>query len=105
MPLEIGQFRAAEEDVLSSPSGCFVLLDLNLHNVGRMLDHLGNVRPVTRANLTEDALPDPDDTSDKPVALQIWKETSDPIGSEPDGGHAPKRHRWNSKSSTGDDLA
>ena len=69
MPLEIGQFRAAEEDVLPSPSGCVVLLDLNLHNVGRMLDHLGNVRPVTRANLTEDTLPDPDDTADKPVAL------------------------------------
>ena len=69
VPLEIGNFRAGDEDVLSSPSGCFVLLDLNLYHVGRVLDHLGDVRPVTRANLPEDALPDPDDTADKPVAL------------------------------------
>ena len=69
MPLEIGNFGAGDEDVLSSTSGCFVLLNLNLYHVGRVLDHLGDVRPVTRANLTEDALPDPNDTADKPVAL------------------------------------
>jgi len=69
VPLEIGNFGAGDEDVLSSPSGCFVLLDLNLYHVGRVLDHLGDVRPVTRANLTEDPLPDPDDTTDKPIAL------------------------------------
>ncbi len=69
MPLEIGNLGAAEEDILSRSSGCFVLLDLNLHHVGRVLDHLGDIRPVTRANLTEDALRDPDNTTDKPVAL------------------------------------
>lgn len=69
MPLEIGNFGAGDEDVLSGPSGCFVLLDLNLHHVGRVLDHLGDIRPVTRTDLTEDALPDPDDTADKPVTL------------------------------------
>ena len=34
-----------------------------------MLDHLGDVRSVTRANFTKDALPDPDDAADEPVAL------------------------------------
>jgi hypothetical protein len=69
MPLEIRYFRATDEDILSGPSSCVVLLDLDLHNVGRVLNHLGDVRSMTRTNLTENTLPNPDDAADKPVAL------------------------------------
>jgi hypothetical protein len=69
VPLEIGNLGTADEDVLSSLSCCFLFLDLNLHHVRWVLDHLGDVGPVTRTNFTKDALPDPDDTTDEPVAL------------------------------------
>lgn len=69
MPLEIGNLGAADKDILSSPSCCPFLLDLDLHHVRRMLDHLGDVRSVTRTNFTKDALPDPNDAADEPVAL------------------------------------
>lgn len=74
MPLEIRNFGAADEDVLSSLSCCPLLLDLNLHHVRRVLDHLGDVSPMTRTNFTKDALPDPDDAANEPVALQRKKE-------------------------------
>ena len=40
VPLEVGDLRAADEDVLARTSGRLLLLDLNLHHVGRVLDHL-----------------------------------------------------------------
>jgi hypothetical protein len=39
-----------------------------------MLDHLGDVRSVTRTNFTKDALPDPNDAADEPVALHKLQE-------------------------------
>lgn len=70
VPLEVGHLGAGEEDVLAGARRRLFLLDLELHDLGRMLDDFGDVRAVPRANLTEDALPDPDDTADKPVALR-----------------------------------
>ena len=40
VPLEVGDLRAADEDVLACTSGRLLLLDLNLHHIGRVLDHL-----------------------------------------------------------------
>ncbi len=74
VPLEIGNFWTADEDILSSPSCCLILLDLDLYHVRRMLDHLGDVCPVTRTNFTKDAFPDPDDPADEPVALHEFQE-------------------------------
>ena len=39
-----------------------------------MLDHLGDVRSVTRTNFTKDTLPDPDDAAYEPVALHKFGE-------------------------------
>jgi hypothetical protein len=72
VPLEVGNLGAADEDVLSGLSCYLFLLDLNLYHVRRVLDHLGDVRPVTRTNFTKNALPDPDDAADEPVALQNY---------------------------------
>ncbi len=40
VPLEIGDLRAADENVLACASGRLLLLDLNLHHAGWVLDHL-----------------------------------------------------------------
>ena len=69
MPLEVGDFGAAQEDVLASLGGGLLLLDLNLHDHRWVLDDLRNVGTVARADFTEDTLVDPDDTADEPVAL------------------------------------
>lgn len=70
MPLEVGYLRAREEDVLSSTSSRLLFLDLEFHDIGRMLDNFGDVGDVTRADFTQDTLKDPDDTANKPVALE-----------------------------------
>ena len=69
MPLEVGDLGAAKEDVLAGASSRFLLLDLELHDVGRVLDNLGDVGAVARADLTKDTLEREDETADKPVAL------------------------------------
>ena len=69
VPLEVGNLGAAEEDVLTGTSSRLFLLDLQLHDIGRVLNDLVDVSPVTRANLTENTLVDPDNTTDKPVTL------------------------------------
>ena len=69
MPLEVRDLRAAQEDVLASLSRRLLLLDLDLHDVRRVLDDLGDVGTVARADLAQDTLRDPDDTADEPVAL------------------------------------
>ena len=69
MPLEVGDLGAAEEDVLAGPGSRLFLLDLDLHDVRRVLDHLGDVGAVAGAHFTEDTLVDPDNTTDEPVAL------------------------------------
>jgi hypothetical protein len=40
VPLEVGDFRAADKDVLARASRRLLFLDLDLHHVGRVLDHL-----------------------------------------------------------------
>ena len=74
MPLEIGNLGAADKDVLSSSNCYSFLLDLDLHHVRWMLDHLRDIRSVTRTNFTKDAFPDPNDAADKPVALHKFQE-------------------------------
>lgn len=69
MPLEVGNFRARQEDVLASTGGSLFLLDLELHNVGRVLNDLVDIGPVPRADFTKDTLEDPDDAANEPVAL------------------------------------
>ena len=69
MPLEVRDLGAAQEDVLAGTSGRLLLLDLNLHDVRGVLDDLGDVGAVTGADLTKDTLVDPDNTTNKPVAL------------------------------------
>jgi hypothetical protein len=67
--LEVRDLRATDEDVLSGTSSGLFLLDLQLHDVGRMLNDLVDVSPVAGTNLTEDTFPDPDNTADEPVTL------------------------------------
>ena len=69
VPLEVGDLRAAQEDVLAGLGGRLLLLDLELHNIRRVLDNLGDVGTVAGADLTKDTLVDPDNTTDKPVTL------------------------------------
>ena len=69
MPLEVGDLRAAQEDVLASLSRRLLLLDLDLHDVRRVLDDLGDIRAVARADLTKDTLVNPDHPTDEPVTL------------------------------------
>jgi hypothetical protein len=69
MPLEIRDLRAGDEDVLSSSSSRLLLLDLYFHDIGRVLDDLGDVGAVSRADFTKNSLVHPDDTTDKPVSL------------------------------------
>jgi hypothetical protein len=74
VPLEVRNLGARKEDVLTSPGCGLLLLDLNLHNVGRMLDNLGDVCIMTRANFAEDTLRDPNDTSNEPIALYTYQQ-------------------------------
>ena len=69
MPLEVGDLRAAQEDVLAGTGGRLLLLNLDLHDVRRVLNDLGDVSAVAGAHFTEDTLVDPDDTTNEPVAL------------------------------------
>ena len=69
MPLEVRDLRAAQEDVLASLSRRLLLLDLDLHDVRRVLDDLRDVRAVAGANLAENTLVDPDHTAHEPVTL------------------------------------
>ena len=69
MPLEVRDLRAAQEDVLARLGRGLLLLELVLHDLGRVLDDLGDVSAVAGADLTQDTLVDPDDTANEPVAL------------------------------------
>ena len=69
MPLEVGDFGAAQEDVLASLGRSPLLLDLKLNDHRWVLNDLGDVGAVTGADFTEDTLVDPDNTADEPVAL------------------------------------
>jgi len=68
MPLEVRDLRAREEDVLASPGSGLFLLDLDFHNVRRVLDDLVDMGAVTRANFAKDALENPDNATNEPVA-------------------------------------
>ena len=70
VPLEVGDLGAADEDVLTSTGGGLFLLDLELYNFRGVLDDLGDVGTVPRTNFTKHTLEDPDDATDKPVALR-----------------------------------
>lgn len=92
MPLEVGNFRAAQEDVLAGTRGRLLLLDLNLHDVRGVLDNLGNVGAVARADLTKDTLVDPDNTANEPVALKRCQTIRTAILHA--DTHVPRRHQW-----------
>lgn len=72
MPLEVGNLRAGQEDVLTGPGGGLLLLDLEFHDLGRVLDDLGDVGPVAGSDFTKDTLINPDNTTNKPVALEFY---------------------------------
>jgi hypothetical protein len=69
VPLEVRDLRHVDEDVLASPRRRLLLLDLDLDDVGRVLDDFGDVGAVAGANLAQNTFTDPDDTADNPVAL------------------------------------
>ena len=69
MPLEVGHLRTANKDILSCPCSRLLFLYLKLHDIGRVLDDLGNVGDMARSDLSQNALPNPDDTAGNPVAL------------------------------------
>ena len=69
MPLEVRDLRAREEDVLTGSDGGLLLLDLEFHDLGRVLDDLRNVSPVAGSDFTENPFGDPNQTADEPVAL------------------------------------
>lgn len=71
MPLEVGDFGAVDKDVLSSPDGGLFLLDLYFHDIRRVLNDLGDVGTMTRANFTKNTFCNPDDTADDPVTLNL----------------------------------
>lgn len=69
VPLEVRKLRAADKDVLSCTSGRLLFLDLEFHDIRRVLNDLVNVSAMTRTDFTKNALPDPNHTANKPVAL------------------------------------
>lgn len=81
MPLEVGDLGAVEEDVLAGTSDGLLLFDLELDDIGRVLNDLGDVGAVTRADLAQDALEREDQAADKPIplyrlsAMSMWAET------------------------------
>lgn len=71
MPLEVRDLRAAHEDVLPGTGSRLLLLDLELHDIGRVLDDLVDVGSVTGADFSENTLEDPNNTTNEPVALEM----------------------------------
>jgi hypothetical protein len=69
VPLEVGDLGARQEDVLAGAGRRLFLLDLELHNVGRVLDDLGDVGAMAGADLTQYTLVDPHHTADEPPTL------------------------------------
>lgn len=47
MPLEVGDLGARKEDVLTSSGSGLLFFDLELHDIGRVLDDLRNVCDVS----------------------------------------------------------
>lgn len=68
MPLKVGDLWAVEEDVLAGTGCGLFLFDLYFHDLGGVLDDLGDVCPVPGTDLAEDALIDEDDAANEPVA-------------------------------------
>ena len=70
MPLEVRDFRATDEDILAGTGDSLLLFNLELDDIGRVLNDLGDVGAVAGANLTKDTLECEDQATDKPVALR-----------------------------------
>ena len=68
--MEIGNLGARKEDVLTGPDGGLFLLDLEFHDLGRVLDDLGDVSPMAGPDFTEYPFGDPDHAADEPIALR-----------------------------------
>ena len=56
MPLKVRHLGTTDENILSSPRRRLLLFDLQLHNVGRMLNYFRYVRNMTRPNFAQNAL-------------------------------------------------
>ena len=69
VPLEVGDFGAGQEDILTSSRRRLVFLDLQFHDFRWVLDDFRNVRSMTRADFAEATLYNPKGTTDKPVTL------------------------------------
>ena len=70
VPLEVRDLRARKEDVLASSNSGLFLLNLKFHDLGRVLDDLGDVSPVTGSDFTEYPFGDPDQAANEPIALR-----------------------------------
>lgn len=71
MPLEVGDLGAGKEDVLTSASRGLFLLDLEFHDIRRVLDDLGDVGNMAGADFAENTLANPNDTTNEPVTLEV----------------------------------
>lgn len=69
VPLKVRHLWTGDENVLSSSGSRLLLLDLQLHNFGRMLNDLGDKRNMTRPNFTQNALRDPYNAASYPIFL------------------------------------
>jgi hypothetical protein len=98
VPLEVRNLGARDEDVLTSSDGGLLLLNLELHDLGRVLNDFGNVSPMTRSDFTQDPFGDPNQSTDEPIALRsnsVKAHSSD----EERERNGPRRHRCYCKSS------
>lgn len=75
MPLEVGNFRTGQENILACSGLDFFLLYLKFHDVGRVLDDLGYVRDMSRTDFTKNTFNNPYDTADEPVSLTRTNKT------------------------------
>ena len=69
VPLEVRDFGAAEENVLTRLGDGPLFLDLELEDIGWVLNDLGDVGPVTGADLSENTFDYPNKTANEPIAL------------------------------------
>lgn len=90
--MEKGDLWAGKEDVLAGSDGGLFLLDLEFHDLGRVLDDLGDVSPMAGPDFAEYPFGDPDHAANKPIALRS-KSVKGGLPTKKDKIYGPKRHR------------
>jgi hypothetical protein len=71
VPLKVGHLGTRKEDILTSPRHGLFFLDLELHDIGWVLNDFRDVSSMTRTNFTKDAFKNPNKTTNKPIPLRI----------------------------------